>query len=74
MSPFMSLMLSFLLLDVLASPWLDLCFGLRTSTVTGSALIESSKLSTDVSQVDSVAHVLEPRIDELLGKNNGSSR
>lgn len=36
--------------------------------------MESNKLSTDVSQVDSVTHVLEPRIDELLGKNKGSSK
>jgi hypothetical protein len=71
MPPLRSLMLSFLRLDVEALLLPDLV-GLSTRTVTGSSLIESSRLSSAVSQVDSVTHVLEPRMDELLGKNIGS--
>jgi hypothetical protein len=74
MSPLISLMLSFLLLDFWSSFSIDLFFGFSTRTAKGSSLIESNKLSTDVSQVDSVTQVLEPRIDELLGKNKGSSK
>jgi hypothetical protein len=71
MPPLRSLMLSFLRLDVKALLLPDLV-GLSTRTVTGSSLIESSRLSSAVSHVDSVTHVLEPRMDELLGKNIGS--
>ena len=72
MSPLISLMLSFLRLDVKLSRYRDLLFGLRTRTVTGSSFTESSRLSTAVSHVDSVTQVLVPKIDELLGKKIGS--
>lgn len=70
MSPFTSLMLSFFRLSVWVSlrPGLS---GLSAKTPAGR-LNDSNMLSIEVSNVDSVAQVLNPKTDELLGKNIGS--
>lgn len=70
MSPFTSPMLSFFRLGVwVSSLWPGLP-GLSAKAPAGR-LNDSNKLSTEVSNVDSVAQV-DPKTDELLGKNIGS--
>lgn len=69
MSPFTSPMLSFFRLGVWVSLWPGLP-GLSAKAPAGR-LNDSNKLSTEVSNVDSVAQV-DPKTDELLGKNIGS--